>query len=232
MWIDAGISGHSLNHEAAEKQMLDVLMKNPWAAPFLHPRFNDIIKFKLWNTAQQLDSIPEIRHHWRTQTVFRSNLKQVKAPDLEAELPIEGEWAASSAEKKNDHLSVTLSDMVRFLLCHRYGGIYLDADTVLLRDWEELWVSKAAFAYRWSKIPRYNTAVLRLNKNSALGTFILRTAVKNDFDFHPATITRYMKDAHLHDLLMELPDALFDPAWLGIEGWQNRLPQPAFEQYA
>jgi WD repeat and SOF domain-containing protein 1 len=25
--------------------------------------------------------------------------------------------------------------MARFVLTHRFGGVYLDADTILLRDW-------------------------------------------------------------------------------------------------
>jgi lipopolysaccharide biosynthesis glycosyltransferase len=44
--------------------------------------------------------------------------------------------------------------MARFLLCHRFGGIYLDADTLLLRDFEELFNWPGAFAYRWSRMVR------------------------------------------------------------------------------
>ena len=32
-----------------------------------------------------------------------------------------------------DRLSVILSDMARFTLRHRFGGIYLDTDTIFLR---------------------------------------------------------------------------------------------------
>jgi alpha-N-acetylglucosamine transferase len=68
--------------------------------------------------------------------------------------------------------------MARFVLCHRFGGIYLDADTLLLRDFEELFNYPGAFAYRWSRMVRalfagfhqdankkqreYNSAVLKL----------------------------------------------------------------------
>ena len=72
----------------------------------------------------------------------------------------------SKSSSTYDRLSVILSDLARFVLCHRFGGIYLDADTIFLRDWEELWGWKGAFAYRWSYHDSYNTAVLRLNKNS------------------------------------------------------------------
>jgi len=134
-----------------------------------------------------------------------------------------------------DRLSVILSDMVRFVLCHRFGGTYLDADTVFLRDWEELWGWKGAFAYRWSRLPTYNTAVLRLNKGSALGTFLFRTAFRNKFDFHPMRVHDYTKESFLSPLLLRLPDALFDPAWLSNEGYQRDRPQfpmfPDFEHF-
>lgn len=105
----------------------------------------------------------------------------------------------------------------------------MDADVLFLRDWEELWGWKGAFAYRWSYHEKYNTAVLRLRKGSALGTFLLRTALKNDLDFHPMSVSDYLKDAHMEQLLYRLPDALFDSAWLNMERLQReRPPQPFF----
>ena len=135
----------------------------------------------------------------------------------------------SKSSDTYDRMSVILSDMARFVLCHRFGGIYLDADTLLLRDWEELWGWRGAFAYRWSRLPNYNTAVLRMNKGSALGTFLFRTALKNGLDFHPMTVSRYTADAAVEGLLLRLPDALFDSAWLNTEDYQrDRPPQPYF----
>ena len=78
---------------------------------------------------------------------------------------------------------------------------------------------------------KYNTAVLHLNKGSALGSFLFRTALKNGLDFHPMTVSRYTKDAHLEELLLRLPDALFDAAWLNTEFYQrDRPPQPYFQE--
>ena len=120
----------------------------------------------------------------------------------------------SSSSNDYDRLSVVLSDMARFVLTHRFGGTYLDADTILLRDWEELWGWHGAFAYRWSRLKVYNTAVLKMQRGSALGNFIFRTAVANELDFHPMTVSRYTRDARVEGLLLRLPDALFDAAWL------------------
>jgi len=72
-----------------------------------------------------------------------------------------------------------------------------------------------------------------MNKNSALGTFLFRTALKNGLDFHPMTVSRYTKDAYLEGLLLRLPDALFDSAWLNTEYYQrDRPPQPYFYEFA
>ena len=251
LWINPGPAAAVPNGHALS-DMFKELASNPWASPFLHPRFNDVIEFKLWNTTEQLDGISELRDEWRNRDLFNSGGHVIAVPrDVQETLNddqngIEEDAlktagsdkgkaddilhrAGSKSSSSYDRLSVILSDMARFILCHRYGGIYLDADTIFLRDWEEVWGWKGAFAYRWSRLPRLNTAVLHLNKESALGKFLFRTALKNGLDFHPMTVSRYLKDAHLEPLLLRLPDALFDPAWLNTENYQmNRPPQPFF----
>jgi WD repeat and SOF domain-containing protein 1 len=250
--------------------MYDQLKSNPWASPFLHPRFDDVIKFKIWNTTEQLDGIDEIKDEWRelqdslfnsgghiisvaqqkpksasatstagasgTDGVEGGNATVATAPGATGSAS-DGEdddilnRAGSKSSSSYDRLSVILSDMARFVLCHRFGGVYLDADTIFLRDWEEIWGWKGAFAYRWSRLPKYNTAVLRMHKGSALGSFLFRTAMKNGLDFHPMTVSRYTADAHLEGLLLRLPDALFDSAWLNTESYQReRPPQPYFTE--
>ncbi|KAF5339043.1 hypothetical protein D9758_014111 [Tetrapyrgos nigripes] len=259
LWINPGPAA-SVPNPNALTDMFQQLKESPWASPFLHPRFKDVIKFKLWNTTEQLDGIPEIKDEWRAlqESLFNSggHIISVKKEDEESTTLASEEESvnatdsgAGTATKKADEddivnrlgskssssydrLSVILSDMARFVLCHRFGGIYLDADTIFLRDWEELWGWKGAFAYRWSRLEKYNTAVLRMNKESALGTFLFRTALKNGLDFHPMTVSRYMADAHLEGLLLRLPDALFDSAWLNTEYYQrDRPPQPYFTEF-
>ncbi|KAF7343473.1 SnoRNA binding protein [Mycena venus] len=254
MWINPGPAAAVPNPNALH-DMVTQLKNSPWASPFLHPRFQDVIQFKLWNTTEQLDGVDEIRDEWRElqKTLFNSGGHVISVPEEEEEEASETEegdenTSAGTARptKKDDmlhrtgtkssteydRLSVILSDMARFVLCHRFGGVYLDADTILLRDWEELWGWKGAFAYRWSRLPKYNTAVLRMNRGSALGTFLFRTALRNGLDFHPMTVSRYTKDAYLEGLLLRLPDALFDGAWLNTEEYQrDRPPQPYFTAF-
>jgi len=249
LWINPGPAA-SIPNPNAVRDMFEKLKLSPWASPFLHPRFKNVIHFKLWNTTEQLDNIHEIKDEWRElqDSLFNSgghiiSVKKKVAPSsvsaangtatptTTADEDDLLNRAGSKSSSSYDRLSVILSDMARFVLCHRFGGIYLDADTILLRDWEELWGWKGAFAYRWSRLENYNTAVLRMNKGSALGAFLFRTALKNGLDFHPMTVSRYTADAHLEGLLLRLPDALFDAAWLNTENYQrDRPPQPYFTE--
>ncbi len=61
MWINPGPAAAVPNPNAIG-DMFDELKKNPWASPFLHQRFQGIVEFKLWNTTEQLDGVPELRH--------------------------------------------------------------------------------------------------------------------------------------------------------------------------
>ncbi|KAI9512833.1 glycosyltransferase family 32 protein [Russula earlei] len=252
LWINPGPAAAIPNPNALH-DMFEQLKSNPWASPFLHPRFKDVIKFKMWNTTEQLDGVPEIQDEWRVlkDTLFNSggHVISVHHDDEASSSSVSASAGSGGATPKvnedeminrlgsksadsYDRLSVILSDMARFVLCHRFGGVYLDADTIFLRDWEELWGWKGAFAYRWSRLEKYNTAVLRMNKASALGSFLFRTALKNGLDFHPMTVSKYTKDAYLEGLLLRLPDALFDSAWLNTEYYQrDRPPQPYFTEF-
>ncbi|QRW05224.1 myotubularin-related protein 10 [Ceratobasidium sp. AG-Ba] len=73
MWINPGPAA-AVPNPTALRDMFEGLKASPWASPFLHPRFADVIKFKLWNTTEQLDGIPEIKDEWREfeATLFNS----------------------------------------------------------------------------------------------------------------------------------------------------------------
>ncbi|KAG0347503.1 hypothetical protein BG004_007650 [Podila humilis] len=71
---------------------------------------------------------------------------------------------------------VALSDEARFLILYKYGGIYLDADVLLLKDMSPFYSLGQEFAYEWSNTEMYNTAVLRLHKNSSVARRILDAA--------------------------------------------------------
>lgn len=250
VWVNPGVQG-SVPNPDAKRDLFNVLAANPWSAPFLHKRFHDVVKFKMWNTTERLDFHPELSD-WRTHDVLgklaideETAAQLLKSKGLlnkiaEGEDGAEGgdqspmDAAAQAAMvqlKAADSAQVVMSDLARFLVTHTYGGIYLDVDHVLLRDWEELWNWRGAFAMRWSLHPWYNTAVMKMQENSAIGSFLLRTAIKNDDrqPFHPEAITHYMRDAKLEPLIFRIPDALFDPNFLNMEKEQrDRPPFPAY----
>lgn len=257
IWINPGAAA-AVPDPTARDKMFAALAANEWSAPLLHKRFEEVIKFNLWNTTEQLDGVPELRDHWRSLPLFNSGGVKYNNPppknktkkadaaadaaspmddakskgvgkggsDPAAPSPTDNSSDADSDEDElyarvgslsssgYDRLSVVLSDMARFVLTHRFGGIYLDADTLLLRDWEPLFQWSGAFGYRWSRLEKYNTAVLKMRPNTALGSMLFKTALANGLDFHPMTISRYSQDAGFEPLLRRLPDALFDPAWL------------------
>ena len=244
LWLSRG-PANAMPSDTAVDEMHEELRQNAWASPFLHPRFKPVIKFKLWNTTEQLDHSPELRDEWRLLG-DQFLMSEGKAPKSKPGNKV-GSDVSLDGKSKEDHktyskVPVVLSDLVRFVLCHRYGGAYLDVDMLLLRDWEDLWGWRGSFSYRWSHEDLYNTAVLRLRRESALGAFILRSALMHGLDFHPTTVSHYLRDAHLDQLLFRLPDALFDPAWKSADyvkswwGWKmeyferDRPPFPFFPE--
>jgi WD repeat and SOF domain-containing protein 1 len=244
IWINPGVHA-SVPNPTARDDMIATLGKNPWSAPFLHDRFHDVIKFRLWNTTERLDQLDELAG-WRespqlgklhVDAAAVALLQQATETDS-AGAPVT-RVAANAAEedalgqlKAADGAQVIMSDVARFLVTHAFGGAYVDVDNVLLRDWEELWGWRGAWATRWSYHPWYNTAILRMHKGSPLGSFLLKTIMRvtaDDQPWHPVAITHYLEDARLDPLLVRIPDAVFDPTFLTFEGLQRaRPPFPAW----
>lgn len=120
---------------------------SPWASLFLDPCFKDIIKFKLWNTTEQLDDVLEIKDEWQSfNTLFNSGghvISVLNKKDTDADNDSATSTTTRKSGDKDDMLncmgskssasynwlSVILSDMARFILCHCFGGIYLNAET-------------------------------------------------------------------------------------------------------
>eukprot|EP01117_Protostelium_nocturnum_P016498 TRINITY_DN6537_c0_g1_i1.p1 TRINITY_DN6537_c0_g1~~TRINITY_DN6537_c0_g1_i1.p1 ORF type:complete len:443 (+),score=100.11 TRINITY_DN6537_c0_g1_i1:45-1373(+) len=116
------------------------------------------------------------------------------------------------------------SDMFRVAILYQYGGMYLDVDSLLLRDLGDLYLSGKEFAYEWASKGLANTAVFYLNKRSNTGKAIIEGAMnlKHWFSvnppFHPWHYLEYVFNSKLPGAdLMILPCALFDPIWLTDE---------------
>ncbi|KAI5778128.1 hypothetical protein EDC01DRAFT_758649 [Geopyxis carbonaria] len=145
------------------------------------------------------------------------------------------EWLVLT-ERQMTFLPVAVSDAVRFVVLHLYGGVYLDMDVLLLRDMRSLILPPDHnFAERWavhSHPGDFNTAVLSLNPNSSLSSYLVRGGVRMGLNFHPRIIGRMAwKDGRVEELAM-FETGLFDPIW-GEFNWgrEGRCSIPCFKDY-
>jgi hypothetical protein len=145
------------------------------------------------------------------------------------------EWLVLT-ERQMTFLPVAVSDAVRFVVLHLYGGLYLDMDVVLLRDMRPLLLTPDHnFAERWavhSHPGDFNTAVMSMNANSSLSSYLVRGGVRMGLNFHPRIIGRMAwKDGRVEELAM-FETGLFDPIW-GEFNWgrEGRCTIPCFKDY-
>jgi hypothetical protein len=67
----------------------------------------------------------------------------------------------------------TKSDVFRLLVLHKHSGIWIDTDTILLRDVTPVWEYGGEFGGKFAMTLKYNNAFLGLRKNSSLSTALL-----------------------------------------------------------
>jgi hypothetical protein len=130
---------------------------------------------------------------------------------------------------------VSLSDFLRFFILDFYSGIYFDGDVILLRDMNMLWNEN--FAYRWSYLHKWNTAVVGLNKyaSSSIAKLIAAVVEKSaSFDelekaFHPQQLINIIRSGNSHvfdiysyDGLRTFHSYFFDSNWLCADGMVSR----------
>ncbi|KAK9765256.1 hypothetical protein K7432_006549 [Basidiobolus ranarum] len=174
-----------------------------------------------WGTAEQL-----LENEFSKPFLdFPARLIEFKRWNLDTILSLSPDFANVKTQKIN---TVGYSDMVRFLVLHVYGGIYLDGDVLLLRDMRPLYHTPENFAYKWSYTNVYNTAVFRMRPNSTTSTYLVKQAIKNNMGFHPRYIKQYLNDwekehANIRNMNIEqprilmFPPSIFDPLWLRVD---------------
>src|SRR5690606_25606957 len=111
-------------------------------------------------------------------------------------------------------LPVAISDAVRFVVLHLYGGVYCDMDVVMIRDMRPLLIiPDANWAERWAAHPHpgdFNTAIMALRANTSLSSYLLQGGIRMGFNFHPRIIGRMAyKDGRIDEFYM-FETALFD----------------------
>jgi hypothetical protein len=139
--------------------------------------------------------------------------------------------------KQMTFLPVAVSDAVRFIVLHIYGGAYFDMDVLMLRDMRPLLLPKEhAFAERWAAHPHpgdYNTAIMSLSANSSLSSYLLFGGIRMGVNFHPRVLGRMAwKDGRDQEFKM-FETAAFDPIWTEFN-WdrEGRCTVPCLRDYS
>ena len=136
----------------------------------------------------------------------------------------EERWLTLAPTYKSVSTPTQISDLVRFVVLHQYGGVYLDMDVLLLRDLRPLLLpnsassdpqSQPAWAEQWVEQAEnpgdYNTAVLSLPANSSISSYLLRGGARMGMNYHPRVLGQMLwKDGRNSELAM-LHNAVFDP---------------------
>jgi hypothetical protein len=118
--------------------------------------------FNLWTREDLSDN--EYLKPFRDQIVFRewNPVEEAKGTTIE-NLPY---------LNATDNRCWVDGDLFRLLVLHKYGGVYIDMDVVLLRDFGPLLDQE--FMYKWgTERNMINGALMHLNKNSLLSKQLL-----------------------------------------------------------
>jgi hypothetical protein len=111
------------------------------------------------------------------------------------------------------------ANLLRLATLYKHGGVYLDLDTMLIRDFGELFAQPFItddFCYRWSAhLPYGNNAVMRFRQGSENALALMERAVE-DGTCNPRYAYRFEGVEELEMLV--LPCAFFDPLWPHFDG--------------
>ncbi|KAF9912558.1 hypothetical protein EC991_009983 [Linnemannia zychae] len=169
LWIDSS----NLPEGMAEDYQQNIYAKDLVSEPL-----NKYIKFHVWDQA--------------AQHAFAYPVPPTAGDDNDVE-QLSEEGGVDSTSNTPTTPPVALSDEARFLILNRYGGMYLDADVLLLRDMSPFYDAEMEFAYEWSNTLMYNTAILRLNKGSSVARRILDGATAREKEIQEKKMRKAMK---------------------------------------
>jgi hypothetical protein len=119
----------------------------------------------------------------------------------------------------------------RLVVLHNHGGVYVDADTMFLRDMGvllDVLSPGEEFCYQWSSKPCGTTAIMRLHQGGETVNRLLARCEERG-SCRPRNILAFEDGADL-DLLV-LPCVFFDPLWLHFDSTDSYLDAP-FDRFA
>ncbi|KAG0283828.1 hypothetical protein BGZ96_011806 [Linnemannia gamsii] len=151
--------------------------QNKFAAALVQPPLNQFITIHAWDQAE------ELAYSYREgPSVNAANDDDNGTNDSQEQKLKEPEQEKGTTGHQQPVKPVALSDEARFLILNRNGGIYLDADVLLLKDMSPFFDSGVEFAYEWSNTGMYNTAILRLFPGSSVARRILDGAKARELE--------------------------------------------------
>jgi len=204
----------------------DMLNTDPLFARFLPLVERGDIVVRAWNFPRRIP-VPTLVEDDPGEDVKKSVLRNAAlgretsiAPNIVEDHT--GQRFLTLSQKQMSFLPVAVSDAVRFVVLHMYGGVYFDMDVLMLRDMRPLVLPRNhSFAERWAQHVHsggYNTAILSMTANSSLSTYFLRGGVSMGLNFHPLVLgIMARKDGRNKELQM-FEHALFDPLWTDYAG--------------
>ncbi|TID20684.1 hypothetical protein E2P81_ATG05313 [Venturia nashicola] len=230
IWID---------EDRSPKAVEKMLNKDPLFARFLPFVDRGFITLKSWKfptripVPKQEDNTDGLGYY---KTPGKPNLKGETAVADGIIEDTQGQQWLVLTQKQLTFLPQAVSDAVRFVVLHQYGGVYFDMDVIMIRDMRPLLLPKDhSFAERWAAHSHpgdFNTAILSLTANSSLSSYLLRGGVRMGLNFHPRVIGRMAwKDGRDQELRM-LETAAFDPIWTEFN-WdrEGRCTIPCLRDY-
>ncbi|KAK0647292.1 hypothetical protein DIS24_g7867 [Lasiodiplodia hormozganensis] len=229
IWLDADRNPNAVD---------DMLKRDPLFARFLPLVERGDIKVMGWKFPSRIPLPSNVDH--TDGNGFSRSKPNAKGEVTVAEGVMEdktGQQWLVLTPKQMTFLPVAVSDAVRFVILHIYGGAYFDMDVLMLRDMRPMLIPQNhSFAERWAAHPHpgdYNTAIMSLTANSSLSSYLLRGGVRMGVNFHPRVIGRMAwKDGRDQEFLM-LETAAFDPIWTEFN-WdrEGRCTVPCFTDYS
>jgi hypothetical protein len=137
--------------------------------------------------------------------------------------PLEGSYLLQAAASSNDPRFYLFGDVVRLLVLAKHGGVYVDMDVLLLRNFGPLLGHE--FAEQWgTSCFESNGAVLRIKAGSAFAKHILDFVAKTDPNELSSSFAPYAwgKFAYYNSLGLFLRV----PLCLTLCGWETRILIP------
>jgi hypothetical protein len=231
LWLDSDHNPNAVEH---------MLNKDALFARFLPLVERGDVIVKAWNFPSRIPLATDKEDKNGFDYYSKPGAPNAKGEKEVAENIIEDkdgqQWLALT-QKQMTFLPVAVSDAVRFIVLHIYGGAYFDMDVLMLRDMRPLLLPREhAFAERWAAHPHpgdYNTAIMSLSANSSLSSYLLYGGIRMGVNFHPRVLGRMAwKDGRDLEFKM-LETAAFDPIWTEFN-WdrEGRCTVPCIRDYS